>query len=61
MAAGLRGWNRLRRGYCPECNSSPPWPDCPICQGSYDYGPQISRAQRQQLHKRWVARCSPTT
>ena len=32
------GISRLRHGFCPECNSSPPRPDCVICTGEHNYG-----------------------
>lgn len=41
----LRYWAgrwRLRHGFCPACNSSPPRPSCPVCEGSYEYGRHAS-------------------
>lgn len=41
----LRYWAgryRLAWRYCPACNSSPPRPECPVCQGSYEYGTHAS-------------------
>lgn len=32
----------LHYGCCPACNSSPPRPSCPVCEGSYDYGRHAS-------------------
>lgn len=49
----LRGWWRLRHGYCPLCYSSPPPPDCPVCRGSREYGPLIGAKQRNILTARW--------
>lgn len=43
--SGLRYWRgrwRLAWRYCPACNSSPPRPGCPVCDGSYDYGAHAS-------------------
>jgi hypothetical protein len=47
-----RGRWRLKRGYCPVCYSSPPQSLCPVCQGSYSYGPNMTDARRD----RWRAR-----
>lgn len=49
----LRGSWRLRRGYCPLCNSSPPRPSCPVCEGRHDYGPLIGGLRRNVLIYRW--------
>jgi len=38
----VQGWFRLAQGYCPVCSSSPPKPDCWVCQGSYEYGPKMT-------------------
>lgn len=48
-----RGRNRLRSGYCPECYSSPPDPDCPICDGWHRYGPGLPEYRRTQWRRLW--------
>lgn len=42
------GWTRLRNDYCPMCFSSPPKPSCPVCLGSYRYGPSNDQERRQE-------------
>lgn len=51
---------RLRSGYCPACNSSPPQPRCLVCEGSATYGksgsqwrPAASAADEQLWRARW--------
>ena len=34
---------RLMGGFCPICNSSPPDQQCFVCEGNYDYGPDLPR------------------
>jgi hypothetical protein len=58
-----RGLHRLRWGCCPACNSSPPRPTCPVCQGSYDYGRHasglrgpLSAADERLWRSRWERR-----
>lgn len=46
-----RGRQRIARGLCPACSSSPPQPQCPICRGWHDYGPRLDGATRA----RWLA------
>lgn len=43
----LRGWWRLKFGFCPLCCSSPPAPYCKVCLGSHFYGHQSTVAQRE--------------
>ena len=38
----------LAQGYCPVCSSSPPDPDCPVCHGSYEYGPKLTPEMRAE-------------
>lgn len=52
----LQRWRRegwLRRGYCPLCYSSPPWVDCPVCEGSPWYGHVTTPARRRAWRIRW--------
>lgn len=50
-----RGRRRLRFGWCPRCNSSPPRPDCDVCEGTYEYGPALTPARRLLWRARWEA------
>lgn len=43
----LKGWLRLRHGCCPLCYSSPPLSYCPVCHGSYEYGPKLTDENRK--------------
>jgi len=45
----------LSMGYCPLCNSSPPIDTCPVCMGSWLYGPGLVGARKAlwALHFRW--------
>jgi len=45
----IRMW-RLKHGFCPLCNSSPPDKSCPVCYGTYMYGNQISEYRQ----KKWL-------
>lgn len=36
----------LRHGWCPACNSSPPRSECRVCEGTHEYGPQLSDLRR---------------
>lgn len=47
------GW-RLRFGFCPMCDSSPPRQDCPVCLGSYEYGHQVSADKRREWWDRYL-------
>lgn len=38
----LLGLWRLVWNCCPVCNSSPPRPDCPVCEGTRFYGPLLT-------------------
>ena len=49
------GRRRLRYGFCPLCNSSPPNPDCPVCEGDYRYGHVLTEARRRLWRARWEA------
>lgn len=56
----LMAMARLFRGYCPRCNSSPPVRECPVCQGSYDYGPtRATSLFKQGLFTRWMKADKP--
>jgi hypothetical protein len=46
------GLRRLRRGYCPACNSSPLTPRCEVCQGERRYGRELDA----YLHDVWLRR-----
>lgn len=48
-----RGRLRLAQGFCPWCNSSPPDIDCPICYGSYDYGPPSDPRRLTEWRVQW--------
>lgn len=50
-----RGIWRLRFGFCPECNSSPPDVFCWVCKGSYDYGEDLTETRK--IEWRWVWDC----
>lgn len=52
-----QGRLRLRHGWCPSCNSSPPSLDCCICFGDRDYGPRISEFTRARWAYRWEKAC----
>lgn len=39
-----QGKKRLRHGWCPQCNSSPPLAQCWVCKGDREYGPQFKDA-----------------
>ena len=59
---GLRLWLRhplrmlnFAQGCCPVCNSSPPRPDCYVCQGDYKYGPKMTRTRQEIWLRRFVA------
>lgn len=54
----LLGLWRLRFGWCPACNSSPPLWHCQVCEGSYAYGPALSDAKRAQWRVRWKRVCA---
>jgi len=45
---------RLRWGFCPWCDSSPPDQDCIVCEGTYDYGPPSDDVWAQ-WRRRWEA------
>ncbi len=45
----------LRFGWCPLCNSSPPWLDCPVCEGSVFYGHELTDRRRAAWRARWDA------
>jgi hypothetical protein len=38
------------QGCCPVCESSPPDSNCPVCYGTYEYGPKITPGVRAE----WV-------
>jgi hypothetical protein len=50
LRLSLREWRGCRRvlrwGLCPECDSSPPLPECVICGGARLYGPTLDRHTR---------------
>lgn len=48
------GNRRLRHGFCPGCYSSPPRPECPLCEGELQYGPFDPETSRL-LGTRWDA------
>lgn len=48
-------WRRMRVGRCPLCNSSPPLPQCPVCEGSFQYGPQFKGRVQQVWGRRYKA------
>jgi hypothetical protein len=55
-----RGLHWLRHGgWCPSCYSSPPLPCCPICHGSYLYGPNLPETLRSQWRTAWLERTHP--
>jgi hypothetical protein len=49
-----RGWRRITRGLCPVCCSSPPRPDCPVCRGTFAYGPRIPAEVVTRWRIAWV-------
>lgn len=48
-----RGILRLRHGYCPLCNSSPPDVSCQVCLGSRVYGYEATSGRRLIWRKRF--------
>lgn len=48
-----QGRYRLRHGFCPWCNSSPPEEGCEICYGSYSYGPKAGQVRRRYWRIKW--------
>lgn len=49
-----RGLRRIKSGLCPECYSSPPLPDCPVCsltKGRYSY--RLNELDRLIWLRRW--------
>lgn len=49
-----RGLTRIRAGFCPYCYSSPPQPDCPVCEGDQAYwGKNVDDYKRQLWKRRW--------
>lgn len=63
MAKRIRRWirwriglHRLRFGFCPVCNSSPPDISCPVCKGSRDYGRKPDGSISWEHHCLWVER-----
>lgn len=48
-----RGKRRIKRGYCPMCNSHPPNPVCPICEGNHNYAYNITDETKQLWTNRW--------
>lgn len=49
-----RGLYWLLYGLCPWCYSSPPFSACPVCQGSYVYGPNISDRDRELWREKFL-------
>lgn len=49
------GWWRLRYGFCPLCNSSPPRRDCPVCEGDPHYWREADAAKRAMWRERYRA------
>lgn len=52
----LRWWRgvlRLRHGYCPLCNSSPPRKSCPVCLGDCKYGYEADSSKRLVWRERF--------
>jgi hypothetical protein len=52
-----RGLMRLRRGYCPACNSSPPDVTCPVCLGTHAYGHDLPEYVRGIWRAWWAYEC----
>ncbi len=49
----IKGWSRIKHGYCPLCNSdAPAVDDCPICFSVRDPYPPPSGTITLWLH-RW--------
>ena len=48
-----RGLWRLWWQLCPACDSSPPRPTCPICEGSYEYGHKAKDDDLIVWRSRW--------
>jgi len=48
-------WGRYRLYWltCPACNSSPPQPECFVCNGSRKYGPRLTSTRKQLWLNRW--------
>jgi hypothetical protein len=55
LLAYWRGRYRLRFGFCPNCNSSPPKTSCFVCRGSHDYYPMLTAHDRMLWRARWEA------
>lgn len=49
-----RGRIRIRSGRCPFCNSSPPSLDCPICEGTPDYGKDLDDGEKYAWQMKWT-------
>lgn len=49
----FRGWIRLKQGFCPLCNSSPPSELCDICHGETNYGQTLSFNTREVWRERY--------
>lgn len=49
----IRGKRRIRHGYCPKCNSSPPDFECTVCRGDDRYGTNVSRTQQWLWARRY--------
>lgn len=50
----FRGWWRLKFGFCPYCDSSPPLKKCPVCDGSYSYGHDLTKQGKNIWKKRFI-------
>jgi len=50
------GLRRLKHGFCPGCHSSPPRPECPLCEGEHHYAP-FDPEKVALLRQRWTALC----
>lgn len=51
----LSGLLRLRFGFCPWCNSSPPDPACPVCLGDQKYwGKNVDENKRAVWKSRFM-------
>lgn len=53
MFTRVSGWWRLRFGFCPLCNSSPPNPRCSVCLGHRPYGRELDPAKKEVWKARW--------
>lgn len=54
--SGLKRLNakfKIRQGYCPLCDSSPPEPNCLVCDGTGDYGSRIKEGTKELWLSRW--------